>query len=190
MSVLVLNDEKSENFEGLNLPKRVREIASSAGLAVKSLTVRAQAIEPCVACASCWLKSPGTCIFKSDGVEGIDRAFIKADTIVFVSGIVYGCWGPDLKRYIDRLTPQLLPYLTVRNGKMGHNRRYPNPTRLVALGWSKGLNEEEARTFAELVEGCGRQLSMEPLALTAQNTEQAEAALVRLSGLFSEEVFA
>ena len=86
-------------------------------------------VEHCRGCFSCWIKTPGRCIIEDD-VQKLPALIGKCDELIIVSRMVYGGFSPEVKAYIDRLIPSLLPFFKVKNEKMTHPSRNNNKFKL------------------------------------------------------------
>jgi multimeric flavodoxin WrbA len=80
-------------------------------------------VKQCVGCFSCWLKTPGKCIFK-DSMEEIYYEVTKSDIMIFVSPIKTGFITSRVKTLMERLIPLLLPYFRIINNEFHHRERY------------------------------------------------------------------
>lgn len=103
-----------------------------AGHQVTVLTLRELQISQCVGCFSCWLKTPGSCIFRDDQDE-ILRQYLGAGLVVFASPLIMGFTSALLKRCCDRIVPVLLPYIDVSSGECRHWLRYGRAPRFAVL---------------------------------------------------------
>lgn len=184
MKILVLYDEKSEHFEGLNLPKKIQELLKTAGHEVDMAQVCGKNIRPCTGCFACWVKTPGLCVLPDDGVNDLNRRYVNSEIIVTISEAFYGCWSADLKKYLDRSIPNVMPYLVSFNGETHHPRRYKYMPMVWALGYGKDLKDSEKQTFMKLVERNCLNTHSKHLALTACNASEACDAFSKMASFF------
>ena len=56
---------------------------------------------PCTGCFSCWIKSPGACIFQDD-IASFTASMKQSDTLYILTENVYGSYSPFVKCAIDR----------------------------------------------------------------------------------------
>jgi len=108
-------------------------------------------IAPCLGCFSCWIKTPGHCII-DDQQEEILRALAVADRIILLTPLVFGGYGPELKKVLDRIIPVLLPFFYKVRGEIHHPQRYPRTRSLGAIGFIERKNPEEIELFRDIVE--------------------------------------
>ena len=98
-------------------------------------------VAPCRGCFSCWIKTPGQCIIEDDAqwLQGVLR---ECKELTIVSRMIYGGFSPEIKAYIDRLIPSLLPFFKVKNGRMRHPYRYDNKLKINFIFYSDFAREE------------------------------------------------
>lgn len=77
----------------------------------------------CTGCWSCWVKTPGKCVFEDDSHQ-VCRAVIQSDFVLFASPVLMGYLSAVLKKFIDKLIPLIHPYITVDQGEAHHLGRY------------------------------------------------------------------
>lgn len=92
---------------------------------VKRFLLRDMDLNYCTGCWTCWVRTPGRCMFKDDA-EQIYPEVVDADLMVYASPLVCGFVTSLLKTIQDRLIPLILPYITFVRGEMHHVKRYPS----------------------------------------------------------------
>ena len=98
--------------------------AKSAGADIEHVKLKDMKINPCTGCYTCWTKTPGECIFQDDMID-LRLKFRKADLIIFVSPLyIFNVTG-IMKNFLDRLLPNMKPYMLVEDGETKHPHRYP-----------------------------------------------------------------
>lgn len=98
--------------------------AKSAGAQVDYIKLKDMKISPCTGCFTCWTKTPGECIFKDD-MSDLRLKFRKADLVVFASPLyIFNVTG-IMKNFLDRLLPNVKPYMLIEDGETKHPHRYP-----------------------------------------------------------------
>jgi hypothetical protein len=119
MKRLLLHDISSFHFEGIlgSVPDDVRLMGTNPPVA------------HCVGCFGCWVKTPGQCVIDDRG-----RAFalelMETDELIIVSRLYCGGFSPDVKAFMDRGIPSILPFFEVRGERSRHPRRVDRPLRL------------------------------------------------------------
>ncbi len=98
--------------------------AKSAGAEVEYVKLKDMKINSCTGCYTCWTKTPGECIFKDDMTD-LRLKFRKADLIIFASPLyIFNVTG-IMKNFLDRILPNMKPYMLIEEGLTRHPHRYP-----------------------------------------------------------------
>jgi multimeric flavodoxin WrbA len=124
MKIAILNGNPAE--ENLPFDQYLRNLQvklTSRGNQCELLTLRELDADYCTGCWSCWVKTPGRCIFADDS-DLVCRAVINSDFVLFASPIMMGFLSAVLKKFMDKLIPLVHPYTTVVQGEAHHRRRY------------------------------------------------------------------
>jgi multimeric flavodoxin WrbA len=152
MNVLVLNGAPGDGRG--ELCRRITGAAANAarrnGAAVTVFDLDAMAIKPCRGCFACWLKHPGICAVKDDE-EPILRAAAATDVHIWTTPVVFGGYGQALKKALDRLIPNILPFFMNVRGEVHHPPRYERRQSLIVLGTLPAPDAEAERIFRDLV---------------------------------------
>lgn len=144
MKVLILNG--SNGSPGIG--SAVQELKS--GLKAKNiesveLKLDEMKYSPCRGCFNCWVKTPGTCVFKDDG-DTLCREFITSDMVISAAPLVLGYPAAAVKNALDRIIPVIHPYLEEVDGEAHHMKRYKKYPEMALL------LEKEPDTDAEDME--------------------------------------
>lgn len=98
--------------------------AKSAGAKIEYIKLKDMKINPCTGCYTCWTKTPGECIFDDDMTD-LRLKFRKADLIIFASPLyIFNVTG-IMKNFLDRILPNMKPYMVIEDGETKHPHRYP-----------------------------------------------------------------
>jgi len=90
-----------------------------AGAEVEVFFTKKLTIHPCLACHSCWFKTPGRCVHKDDMTWLLPK-LKEADTVVIATPVyVDGVSGP-MKNLMDRMIPLDDASVEIRNGHTRH----------------------------------------------------------------------
>lgn len=149
MNVLVVSDGSDTSELGTTVKQELKEFLQSIGHRVSCYEVQKEDMHYCVGCFGCWLKTPGECVFKDISRE-INKAYIGSDIAVFVSPLKYGCYTTAIRRTLDRMVPNVLPFFKTVNGELHHAPRYKNYPGFVTLGYRENITTEEEETFRNL----------------------------------------
>ncbi|MBN2279231.1 MAG: flavodoxin family protein [Candidatus Marinimicrobia bacterium] len=120
----------------------LKDTLERVGHEVQLFTLSTLTINQCIGCWSCWVRTPGKCLFK-DGMEPIYSAIMMCDLLIMASPLRMGFISGLLKRAIDRMIPLLTPYFSIIDGEFHHRKRY---TKYPKLGL---ITEKETDTDPE-----------------------------------------
>lgn len=125
-----------EKVEGVTLS------LSGLGHEVELARLAEKNIRGCTGCFSCWLKTPGVCVFRDDGVEFL-RSLVHSDLALFVSPLIMGFPSALMKNAIDRFIPMVLPFIEMADGECRHPLRYDSSPLLALLYEPEADTDEE-----------------------------------------------
>lgn len=86
------------------------------------LDLTATPAKHCTGCWSCWIKTPGNCIYSD--LNDFYRAYLAADEVVIFTKASQEFISSSLKTLFDRMLPLFLPYISYRTGESMHLPRY------------------------------------------------------------------
>jgi len=98
--------------------------AKSAGAEIEYVKLKDMQINSCTGCYTCWTKTPGECIFQDDMTD-LRLKFRKADLIIFASPLYTFNVTGIMKNFLDRILPNMKPYMLIEDGETKHPYRYP-----------------------------------------------------------------
>ena len=87
-------------------------------------------IKACIGCWSCWLKTPGKCVFK-DALAEKYQAYMDSDTVILLMDTAQGFINHKAKAFFDRIIVLYHPYLVFKSGEFRHKRRYKSYPNMV-----------------------------------------------------------
>jgi len=186
MKTLILSDRRSTHFKNINLCSLVKRAVEVEGNEVGLFILNGEQMRACWGCFDCWTKTPGQCIFTIDSANEICAQLVQADVVVLISELYYGGYSYDMKAFLDRSIPTLLPFFKIAKGEMRHKLRYKRRPALISIGYG-GFSPEEAQIFIELTER--NALNMRPprhFVHTVQNKEDATRVCEELSSKFAQ----
>jgi len=109
--------------------KGVRE----AGAEVENVFLAGKEINPCKACYSCWLETPGDCTTQDDMNELFQKV-ISSDVLGFATPLYVDNVSGMMKNFMDRLIPLADPHFeTDENGESRHRRQFDKPNKIIAI---------------------------------------------------------
>ncbi|MCJ7855907.1 flavodoxin family protein [Lachnospiraceae bacterium NSJ-143] len=108
-----------------------------------------KAINKCVGCFGCWIKTPGRCVIH-DGYEDMGHLISVSKEVIIISRNCFGCYSPFVKNVLDRSIPYLHADFIFKDGKMHHKIRYDNKFSLKVYFYGD-MSEAEMKTAEGLV---------------------------------------
>lgn len=121
------------------------------GWEVESFILHEMEIAFCAGCFGCWIRTPGRCVLQNSG-HAVTRAFIQSDLAVFLTPVTFGGYSSQLKKAVDHLLPNILPFFKAVKGETRHQKRYAHYPNLLVLGTLPHADEESERIFVSLAE--------------------------------------
>jgi multimeric flavodoxin WrbA len=123
-----------------------------------------------------------------DCANDIAAQEIQSDAVIFLSEICYGGYSYDIKSFLDRSIPNILPFFEIVNDEMHHEMRYERFPYIITIGYG-AYTAEERQTFISLAER--NALNMRPpkyFVSTMQNVDEISETMKLLSNFLSQEV--
>ena len=186
MKSLVLNGAKDDKSTVNTVSDYLIDFLRINGHEVDVITLRNENIANCVGCFGCWLKTPGECIINDDGRD-LPRKVLQSDAIFLLSPVVFGMYGPVLKRALDRFPcPILLPFFTSINGETHHAKRYEKYPSLVAVGVLPSPDQESESTFKTLVAKNGVNLHTKAFSSIVYSTDKPQTIKEKVKATLSK----
>ncbi|MEG1338557.1 hypothetical protein [Cetobacterium sp.] len=72
---------------------------------------------------------------------------IVLDVLILLTPIMYGGYDTQMKNFLDRSIPNILPFFRNYKNKVYHEVRYKNYPKIITIGYSENLIEEEKNIF-------------------------------------------
>ena len=120
------------------------------GWEVEHVLLREQKIGSCAGDYVCWIRTPGVCNIDDDN-RRIARAAANSDLLVFLTPVTFGGYSSTLKRAVDHLMQNSLPFFKLVEGEIHHPQRYEQPPNLLVIGWMDAPQPELEDIFHCLV---------------------------------------
>jgi len=133
MKILAVNGSptKSKGMTDVTM-NNFLEGAKAEGADVEYIQLSEKKINYCTGCFSCWVKTPGTCIFKDDMPEILEK--IKAaDVLVLGTPLYVDGMSAQTKTFIDRIIPLVQPEIDFVDGHNRHRKRLDRVPDIVLL---------------------------------------------------------
>lgn len=151
MNAVILDGSRSQESPLVIINQEVTLKLEKKGWNVDNIHLCQEKIATCMGCFGCWLKTPGICIINDKGQE-IAKKVIRSDLTVFLTPITFGGYSYQLKKMVDRLIPNILPFFTVIDGEIHHQARYDKNPNMMVIGYLPQPDTENENIFTKLVE--------------------------------------
>ena len=151
MRVLILNGASRGDRRIHDFVDREEGALEAEGFELTRYDLAQVGLAFCQGCFDCWVKTPGICK-THDAANSISAAYAKSDLVLLVSPIVFGGYGPELKKALDRSIGLLSPFFEKVKGMTHHRKRYENYPALFAVGFLRSDDPEQAEIFRALAE--------------------------------------
>jgi multimeric flavodoxin WrbA len=113
-------------------------------------TLRDMDLKYCTGCFNCWIKTPGEC-FQKDDTRSLRRSAIQSDFILLASPIIMGFTTALLKKCADKFLPLLLPFATLVENELHHEKRYDRyPPLGLLLERSPHSDDEDIKIITDI----------------------------------------
>jgi len=149
MKALILNGTTCNDRTIAQVENVIVGRLRSAGWNVASILLKEQKIASCRGCFGCWTRSPGVCVIDDAG-RRVAEAAMQCDLMVWLTPVTFGGYSSELKKALDRLIPNLLPYFMLINGEIHHVPRYRKYPDLAIVGVAQEHDVEAEKTFVRL----------------------------------------
>ncbi|HPA63122.1 MAG TPA: flavodoxin family protein [Spirochaetota bacterium] len=142
MKITVFNGSpRAEKGNTHFMVKAFLEGAEKAGAVTNNVFLSKKKINPCMGCFTCWLKTPGICVFKDD-MPALLSEVLTSDIIVFAFPLYVDNVSGQMKIFMDRLMTLADPRITKdENGESRHQKRYDQPSPGVVVISNCGFPE-------------------------------------------------
>lgn len=150
MDVLILDGVQKGDVTAQTVNTILQSELETQGWTLHNVYLSNVDIHHCIGCFSCWLKTPGICLYDDFGRE-ITRLFVKSDLLVLISPITFGGYSSTLKKAVDRLIPVILPFFTRIQDEFHHQPRYEHYPRLLGLGILPHPDKAQEELFKTLI---------------------------------------
>jgi len=151
MKTIILDGSKTGDSSLATINREVTMKLEEKGWEVENIHLCEEKISTCIGCFGCWLETPGECIIKDKGQE-IAKKVVQSDLLVLLTPITFGGYSYQLKKMVDRLIPNILPFFAKINGEIHHQARYEKNPNLLAIGYLPQRDAECEKIFTKLIQ--------------------------------------
>lgn len=145
MNILLLID--GDNEESVKIAEKIRNLFPKNNY--YNYLIKKDIFKNCIGCFKCWSHKPGECVINDSG-QDFAREFIESHIAIFINPITFGGYSSNIKRALDRILPNILPYFKRYKGEIHHQNRYDRYPPTIFVGISK--NESEKKIFSKVIE--------------------------------------
>lgn len=151
MNITIINGTPDGNWGEFEkeITASVHELSKSH--TVDLFTVRDMDINYCCGCFSCWIKTPGLCVFKDD-MDAVLRSLACTNYLMIISPLISGFLSSETKRTLDRIIPTVLPYIQAFNGECHHPKRYDNEANLGVILYGEDMDPEATEIVFDVID--------------------------------------
>ena len=118
-------------------------------------------IASCLGCFKCWTKTPGICVSDDAGRE-IAMKVMQSDLVIWLTPVTFGGYSSELKKALDRIIPDLLPFFSKVKGEIRHKQRYDRFPGIAIIGVLPEPDEASGGIFRSLVERNSKNFYLSP----------------------------
>jgi len=138
MKITVFNGSpRAERGDTQAMVEEFAKGAEKAGAQIETVFLARKQIKGCTGCVTCWLKTPGKCIFDDDMKELLEKVK-HSDLIVFATPLYVDNVSGLTKNFMDRFMPLLDAHIeTDENSEAVHvlNQSLPNIGVISSCGY-------------------------------------------------------
>lgn len=149
MKILILDGSPAGDRIGEFSVAALQADVAERGSTSEVVALRDKKIGNCMGDFFCWFKSPGKCHVADDHQE-ISRKYLESDLVIFLSPITFGGYSPTLKRMVDHMIQNTLPFFATHSGEIHHLQRYERYPDVLTIGWQREPDEQSAAIFRHL----------------------------------------
>lgn len=126
----------------------------------------------CTGCFSCWIKTPGACIFD----DTINESIIKSQTLVIISKNTFGSYSSKIKSVLDKSIPLVLPTFTTIKEETHHKKRYDTYPNIHSIVYDS-ISQRSLETYKTMVHAHGLNLHAGKVSIEAVDQSQLAHSL-------------
>ena len=127
----------------------IREFGSFSVSGAELFDLTSMEVRRCTGCWSCWMITPGKCVFKD--LDSFYHAYVTSDNITFFLKPEKGFVSVGFKKLIDRMCPLFLPYCEFAHGGSWHTKRYERYPDVTVYYEDNFSSDEECSVFCDYV---------------------------------------
>ena len=107
--------------------------ASASGAEVENILLSEKAINSCLGCFGCWLKTPGECVMDDDMDVLLDQ-LSDCDVVIFATPLYVDNVSGIMKNFMDRMLPLAQPHIEKdEKGESRHPERRGSSPKIIVM---------------------------------------------------------
>lgn len=106
--------------------------ARSAGAEIETIYLREKKVQPCVGCFTCWVKTPGVCIFRDDMPALLEKVR-DCEVLVYAFPLYNYNMTAMTKAFQERLLPLIDPHFVKDGDVYRHPPRFAMDRKVVLI---------------------------------------------------------
>ena len=107
------------------------------------------AIHKCTGCWSCWVITPGHCVFKD--LDRYYHAYVTSDRLTLFLKPECGFVSVKFKMLMDRMCPLFMPYIQFSDGGSWHMKRYERYPDISVYYEDNFSSDDERKNFCDYI---------------------------------------
>jgi multimeric flavodoxin WrbA len=150
MKALILDGSSTGDTTGERVLAALNGEMQSRNWEGEYILLRERRIGNCAGDFFCWIRNPGLCNIEDDN-RRIARSVAGCDLLIYLTPVTFGGYSSGLKRMVDHLIQNGLPFFTIISGEVHHPQRYAHSPKLLVIGWTDKPEPDETAIFHHLV---------------------------------------
>ncbi len=150
MKAVIFDGSAVDDLAGRRIRRLLTDHLSAKGAVTEVWTIRDLKITPCAGDFFCWIRTPGQCIFDDDN-RRLAAAVVNSDLLIYLTPVTFGGYSACLKRAVDHLIQNVLPFFIKLEGETHHQKRYTAYPDFLAIGWLDQPEPDAEACFRNLV---------------------------------------
>ncbi len=136
--ILILNGSpKKEHSATINVTKAfVKGLADATNAEVEYINLADLNIKPCTGCLSCWGRTEGECVIKTDDIPMIKKKIEECDIFIESYPLFFFGMPGTMKVFTDRMLSMMNTYMgqkSPENGESFHGIRNPRDQKFIII---------------------------------------------------------
>lgn len=148
--VTILNGMRADNSPTAALHTALVNALTARNWRVAPFVLKDKEIRPCLGCFGCWVQTPGRCVLHD--ADDIAASVVQSDLVIFLTPVTFGGYSSELKKAVDHLIPNILPFFANVDGETHHKPRYKRYAKLLVVGVTPERDATSEAIFKKLAE--------------------------------------